>query len=98
VLFLKKKNENKITHYQIFIEPKGEYLMKEDAWKQNFLLELHHDAILEKTAWGNNKDLDNFIQIFGKDEEFTIWGLPFFNEKDQYVVSFNNALGDISIK
>lgn len=98
VLFLKKKNEDKITHYQIFIEPKGEYLMKEDAWKQNFLLELHHDAILEKTAWGNNKDLDNFIQIFGKDEEFTIWGLPFFNEKDQYVVSFNNALGDISIK
>nr|WP_299421561.1 hypothetical protein [uncultured Emticicia sp.] len=31
-----KKNEKNLT-FQVFIEPKGEHLIKEDAWKQYFL-------------------------------------------------------------
>ena len=36
VLFLLQKNGDTIT-YQLFIEPKGEFLEKRDEWKESFL-------------------------------------------------------------
>lgn len=95
ILFLKRKNEDAIKHYQIFIEPKGEYLMKEDKWKENFLVRIHNEARVEKTALNNLKDVNTIIQTFWKDDEFTVWGLPFYNEKDAYKTAFNNALADV---
>lgn len=98
VLFLKKKGADKVEHYQIFIEPKGDYLMKEDKWKENFLIRIHDEASVEKTALNGSKDVNNHIQAFWKDDEFIVWGLPFFNEKDEYKTAFNNALMDIANK
>ena len=95
VLFLKKKNEEEIKHYQIFIEPKGEYLMKEDKWKESFLIRMHDEATVEKSALNKSKDINNIIQTFWKDDEFTVWGLPFYNEKDAYKTAFNNSLADV---
>jgi len=37
VLFLVDKQSKKSVHYQIFIEPKGSHLLKEDEWKEKFL-------------------------------------------------------------
>ena len=94
-LFLKKKNENEIKHYQIFIEPKGEHLMKEDKWKENFLMRMNDEATVEKKSFNNSKDIDNLIETFWKDDEFTVWGLPFYNEKDAKKSEFNDALAAV---
>ena len=41
-------------YYQIFIEPKGEHLLMEDAWKETFLKSLkkrHKINAIWKTYW-----------------------------------------------
>lgn len=65
VFFLQKKNETKTVIYQIFIEPKGQHLMENDKWKQDFLLEIASTHELE-TVW-ENKDVK-------------LIGMQFFNE------------------
>lgn len=65
VFFLQKKNETKTAIYQIFIEPKGQHLMENDKWKQDFLLEIASTHELE-TVW-ENKDVK-------------LIGMQFFNE------------------
>lgn len=96
VLFLKKKGEETVRHYQIFIEPKGEYLMKEDLWKENFLVRIHDEGKVEKTALNGSKDVDNHILAFWKDDEFTVWGLPFYNEKDERKARFGKDLMNVA--
>ena len=44
VLFLLQKNGDTIT-YQLFIEPKGEFLEKRDEWKETFLKEIQDNGI-----------------------------------------------------
>lgn len=39
ILILKPKSDL-ATYYQVFIEPKGEYLYKDDSWKEDFLLDI----------------------------------------------------------
>ena len=39
VLFLREKNGKAIT-YQLFIEPKGQHLIEQDRWKEDFLKEI----------------------------------------------------------
>ena len=39
VLFLRETN-GKSTTYQLFIEPKGQHLIEQDCWKENFLKEI----------------------------------------------------------
>ena len=39
VLFLREANGKSIT-YQLFIEPKGQHLIEQDRWKENFLKEI----------------------------------------------------------
>ena len=65
VFFLQKKNETKTAIYQIFIEPKGQHLMENDKWKQDFLLEIASTHELE-TVW-ENKDVK-------------LIGMQFYNE------------------
>lgn len=59
----------KITglHYQVFIEPKGRQLFKEDEWKQKFLLQLKTEHKIEQ-LW--------------KDRNYIVWGMPFYNETE----------------
>jgi type III restriction enzyme len=94
-LFLKKKNEDEIKHYQLFIEPKGEHLMREDRWKEQFLIRLHDEASVEKTALNNSKEVNAIIEKFWAADNFTVWGLPFYNEKEYQKSEFNNRFADV---
>ncbi len=79
VLFLKQKDPGLSVHYQIFIEPKGSHLLKEDAWKQKFLLSLKKK---------------NKIHILDKTNKYNIWGMPFYNES-LTKTDFENAFNDL---
>lgn len=53
LLFIKNKNnDDKSEEYQIYAEPKGEYLLLEDKRKEDFLLEIEEK---QKTAKNNHK-------------------------------------------
>ena len=79
VLFLEKKGIGQALHYQIFIEPKGEHLLREDEWKENFLRTLKEKAE---------------IQVLWKTKKFIVWGMPFYNEQLRKV-EFENEFGKI---
>lgn len=66
VLFLRKKGKDGIfDNLQLFIEPKGNGLLKQDKWKNDFLKQIKS---LGEVYWITQSDL------------FNVWGLPFFNE------------------
>ena len=49
LLFIKDKNSDKKNfEYQIYAEPKGENLLKEDSWKEEFLLQIEERHQLPK--------------------------------------------------
>lgn len=66
VLFLEQKMLGESLYYQVFIEPKGQHLFKQDEWKQNFLQALrdHHQ-----------------IKILWQTKRYIIWGMPFYNHE-----------------
>lgn len=75
ILFMQEKqNDDSYDSIQIFIEPKGEHLMANDKWKEDFLLSIHEEAqILVKNGeyiiWGlpfynENKRIDVFEEHF----------------------------------
>lgn len=55
--------------YQIYMEPKGEDRVKEDAWKEEML-----EAI-------NGSD----IELIGENESVKLMGVRFYNEKNRRV-------------
>jgi len=65
VLFLINKKSDISLHYQIFIEPKGQHLLKQDEWKEVFLKSLKENHTIEQ-LW--------------KDKKYIVWGMPFYNE------------------
>jgi type III restriction enzyme len=75
VLFLVKNNPKQSFHYQVFIEPKGGHLLLEEAWKEKFLARLKDEGRIEQLWQGKN---------------YTVWGLPFYNEA-QTKVPFEKA-------
>lgn len=63
---MKKRDEDGVyDNIQIFIEPKGEHLIKNDRWKEEFMMEIRDKA---------NKLFTT------KTSKYSIWGLPFFTE------------------
>lgn len=67
VLFLEGK-ESSNTYYQIFIEPKGRHLVKNDEWKEQFLMSI--------------KTQGKIVQLLAN-SEFIVWGLPFYTNDDE---------------
>lgn len=66
LLFCKQKEKMQLT-YQVFIEPKGKFLMPYDKWKEDFLLKIREgDLIL---------NIDS--------EKYKITGVPFYNNEDE---------------
>jgi type III restriction enzyme len=63
---------------QIFIEPKGKHLAKEDAWKEDFLQKLREE---KQTIEFNT---DNYL----------ITGLPFYNtlQENEFVRNMDSVL------
>ncbi|KUK67487.1 MAG: Type III site-specific deoxyribonuclease [candidate division WS6 bacterium 36_33] len=81
VLFLKSEDGQKAVVYQLFIEPKGQHLVKEDQWKEEFLKEI--------------KDKHE-IHVLFKNKKFNLVGLPFYNEgskKSEFEESFLEEVG-----
>lgn len=64
VLFLVGKTKTDTMHYQVFIEPKGQHLLRADAWKEEFLACI--------------KDQGQVEQLI-ENRQYVVWGLPFFN-------------------
>ena len=73
--------ENKLMHYQIFIEPKGEYIKysPKEQIKEKLLLSLEKEAVLEKDSFA--LDTDKYI----------LFGMRFFTDKDK-PADWNNEL------
>jgi type III restriction enzyme len=70
LLLLTKKEQGLELTYQVFIEPKGAHLFENDAWKQNFLLDLKATHRIDQVWQG---------------KEFIVWGLPFYNHDSRKV-------------
>jgi type III restriction enzyme len=83
VLFLKKESSKEIEQYQLFIEPKGEHLIKTDQWKEDFLKKIEKKYNIKLEAI-----------LFGESKEYRLIGLPFYNEgrKNKFINEFKNKL------
>jgi type III restriction enzyme len=68
VLFLEGKMKRN-TFFQIFIEPKGRHLVKNDEWKEQFLMSIKTEG--------------KIVQLLA-DLEFIVWGLPFYTNDDEH--------------
>lgn len=66
ILFCKQKKGKELT-YQVFIEPKGAYLVANDKWKEDFLKEIREEARTIKIH------TDNYV----------ITGVPFYNNANE---------------
>ena len=66
VLFLQKPNNEGFEQLQIFIEPKGDHLLQNDKWKEDFLLQMKEMAIP--------------VKKYVDDNQYRIWGFHFFNQ------------------
>lgn len=74
ILFLKDKKETEL-YYQVFIEPKGDNLLLEDEWKNDFLKDI-------SLKYGNG----NLLKV--EDKKYSLIGLPLYNDKKQ--IEFEN--------
>jgi len=76
LMFLRKKNATGYEQYQIFAEPKGNHLLAQDKWKEDFLLQIESRGIPKK--------------IFADDTEYHVWGFPFYNQQNR-MTAFTTA-------
>ena len=80
VLFLRiKGSDDRFDNLQLFIEPKGDGLLKQDKWKNDFLKQIKSMADI---TWCTKAD------------SFFVWGIPFFNENTnkEFEDSINNEV------
>ncbi|MDO4570715.1 MAG: DEAD/DEAH box helicase family protein [Planctomycetia bacterium] len=79
LLILLRQKSSGYEQYQIFVEPKGNHLIAQDKWKEEFLLQIKERGIPQKT--------------FADDKEYYVWGLPFFNH--QCKNNFSSAIDQV---
>ncbi len=80
ILFLRIKGKSdKYDNLQLFIEPKGDGLLIQDKWKNEFLKQIKSMADI---TWCTKAD------------NFFVWGIPFFNENanKEFDDTFNNEV------
>ena len=78
VLFMREKETKEKLNYQIFVEPKGNHLIAEDKWKEEFLEEVKEDSnIIPSTLYDC--------------ELFKLVGLPFYNHSDEQFLKFEES-------
>ena len=80
VLIMTKQEGNITDQYQIFIEPKGSFLIEKDLWKEEFLLQIEESGRPVKTLIDDNN--------------YKIIGFPFFNVADRQA-QFNEAMSKL---
>ena len=67
VLYMTDKNSNEEVVYQLFIEPKGDHLLYNDEWKEQFLQEIEKEAVIE----------------LYKSQQYRLIGMPFYNKANR---------------
>lgn len=80
VLFLTEKNTKKSLSLQLFVEPKGQHLIKSDQWKEEFLKEIE-----------NHFKIDTLFES----AKYRLIGLPFYNEavkKQEFTAAFDRII------
>ena len=85
LLFLRiKGSANKYDNLQLFIEPKGDGLLKQDKWKNDFLKQIKSMADITYCTWT---------------DDFHVWGIPFFNESTngEFEVAMNDEVLEYSV-
>ena len=84
VLFLDDGKQKDVLTYQLFIEPKGEYLQPKDRWKESFLEEID----VEKVGG------DYHRRLMIENRKYRIIGIPFFdsNHKAEFIDTLNTTL------
>ncbi|MFS8933344.1 DEAD/DEAH box helicase family protein [Cupriavidus taiwanensis] len=68
VLFLQGKDPRNTRHWQVFLEPKGQHLLRTDEWKERFLCSLKDQGVIEQLM---------------ENRQYVLWGLPFFNSVER---------------
>lgn len=84
LLFIRKKTIDSYESNQIYIEPKGNHLLVEEKWKEDFLLSLKENAYTNK--------------MFDYGNKYKIIGLPFFNElykKEEFESHINRVIEEL---
>ena len=76
VLFLQKGDGKDFEQMQIFIEPKGENLLKQDKWKEEFLLAI-------------KKNTNENPSLLSENSHYKIWGFRFTNFNGKKENRFN---------
>jgi len=83
LMILCRKNATGFDQYQIFVEPKGNHLLEQDKWKEDFLLQIKARGIPVKS--------------FADDNLYHVWGFPFYN-RDNRMEEFSKAFLDLKQK
>ena len=81
LLFIKKNSATEVKTFQTYIEPKGSQLLLQDKWKEDFL--------------GKINDEYKITNLLGSD--YTLLGLPFFNEENR-LAEFSKAIDELVAK
>lgn len=76
LMLLQKRNATGFEQYQVFVESKGNHLLAQDKWKEDFLLQIESRGIPKKT--------------FADDNKYFVWGFPFYNLQNR-MANFTDA-------
>lgn len=79
VLFLVGKEPRNTRHWQVFVEPKGQHLLRTDEWKERFLVALKDEGRIEQLM---------------ENRQYIVWGLPFFNHGER-MPEFESGITDL---
>ena len=80
VLFLTEKNTEKALFFHLFVESKGQHLLKTDQWKEDFLKDIENQF--------------EVVALFENDK-YKLIGMPFYNEllkKQEFTDKFKKVL------
>lgn len=78
LLFMTDKNSGKKIHFQLFIEAKGENLVEQDQWKEDFLLTIEREGK---------------VKLY-QDKDFRIIGMPFFTNLTGHTPDFKEQFDE----
>lgn len=67
VLFMTEKKSGEEIIFQLFIEPKGTHLLSTDSWKEDFLMGIEDEAVVE----------------LYQNQSYKLIGMPFYNKENR---------------
>ncbi|MFV8379324.1 DEAD/DEAH box helicase family protein [Flavobacterium sp. LB3R33] len=67
VLFMTEKKSGEEIIFQLFIEPKGTHLLSTDSWKEDFLMGIEEEAVVE----------------LYQNQSYKLIGMPFYNKENR---------------